>query len=154
MLDPNNSISLGALDSLKHAHEPSLNLLSKIIDGACTRIPSPTQAGTLTRIIRLAEIGAWTEVAFALIELELPLWRVRRLTYENGEWLCSLSQQPNLPIALDDRAEAIHESLPLAILGAFLEACRRRHMAQKLESAVPHVAQTSVGHIVCCENYR
>ena len=154
-LDPSNLLSFGALDNaLQNAQEPSLALLGKIINGACTRIPVLAQADALTHIIRFAEIGAWTEAAFALIELELPLWRVRRLTYENGEWLCSLSHQPNLPMTLDDCAEGIHETLPLAMLCAFLEACRQRHMAQKPVSSVPQVAQTSVGHIVCCENYR
>jgi hypothetical protein len=154
-LDVKNPISLDALDNaLRNAQGPSLDLLSKIIADACTRIPALARAEPLTRVIRLAEIGAWTEATFALIELELPLWRVRRLTYENGEWLCSLSQQPNLPMTLDECAEGSHETLPLAMLCAFLEACRQRHMAQKPVSSVPQVAQTSVGHIISCENYR
>ena len=152
-LDANNPISLGALDNaLRNAQEPSLDLFSKIINSACTRVQALGQA--LTHIVRLAEIGAWTEVTFALIALELPLWTVRRLAYENGEWLCSLSRQPNLPMALDDCAEASHEVLPLAMLCAFLEACRRRHRARESVSAVPQVAQPSVHHIICCDNYR
>jgi hypothetical protein len=154
-LDANNPISLGALDNaLRNAQEPSLELLSKIIAGACTRVPAFAQAETLARVIRLAEIGAWTEATFALIALELPLWTVRRLVYENGEWLCSLSRQPNLPMAFDDCAEASHEVLPLGMLCAFVEACRRRHRARESVSAVPQVAQPSVHHIICCENYR
>ncbi len=154
-LDVKNSISLDALDNaLRNAQEPSLDLLSKIITNACTRIPVFAWAEPLTRVIRLGEIGAWTEATFALIKLELPLWTVRRLAYENGKWLCSLSQQPNLPIALDDCAEASHEVLPLAMLCAFLEACRRRHKAQEFVSAVPQVAPPSVDHIICCENYK
>ena len=27
--------------------------------------------------------------ALALVELELPAWKLRRLIYEDGEWLCS-----------------------------------------------------------------
>jgi hypothetical protein len=102
-LEANNLILLGALDNaLRNAQEPSLDLLSKIINGACIRVPVLARTETLTRIIRLAEIGAWTEATFALIALELPLWKVRRLAYENGEWVCSLSQQPYLPMMLDD----------------------------------------------------
>jgi hypothetical protein len=152
-LDANNPVSLDALDNaLRNAQEPSLELLSKIIAGACTRISA--LAEPLTHIVRLAEIGAWTEATFALIALELPLWTVRRLAYENGEWLCSLSRQPNLPISLDDCAEASHEVLPLAMLCAFVEACRRRHIAQDFVSAVPQVGQPPVNHIISCENYR
>jgi hypothetical protein len=152
-LDANNPISLGALDNaLRNAQEPSLDLFSKIMGNACTRVQTLGQA--LTHIVRLAEIGAWTEATFALIALELPLWTVRRLIYENGEWLCSLSRQPNLPMTFDDCAEASHEVLPLAMLCAFVEACRRRHMAQDFVSAVPQVAAPSADHIICCENYR
>jgi hypothetical protein len=103
--------------------------------------------------MRLAEMGAWTEATLALIQLELPRWTVRRLVYDNGEWLCSLSQQSNLPMALDDCAEASHEVLPLAILCAFVEACRRRYKVQESVPAVPQVAQPSVDYIMCCENY-
>jgi hypothetical protein len=152
-LATNNLISLGALDSaLRNAQEPSLDLVSKIINSACIRAQAVGQA--LTHIVRLAQIGAWTEATFALIALELPLWTVRRLAYENGEWLCSLSRQPNLPMTFDDCAEASHEVLPLAMLCAFVQACRRRHKAQDFVSAVPQVAAPSANHIICCENYR
>jgi len=154
-LDMKNPISLDALDNaLRNAQEPSLDLLSKIIAGACTRIPVFAWAEPLTRVIYLAEIAAWTEATFALIKLELPLWQVRRLAYENNEWLCSLSRQPNLPMALDDCAEANHEVLPLAMLRAFVEACRTRCRVQKSVSVVPQVAQPTVDHFICCENYR
>lgn len=153
-LEENDPVSLDALENaLRTAEKPSLDLLSKIIAGACSRIPALARAESLTRIIRLAEMGAWTEATLELIQLELPRWTVRRLVYDNGEWLCSLSQQPNLPIALDDCAEASHEVLPLAMLCAFLEARRRRHGAQESVSAVPQVTQTPVDHIMCCENY-
>jgi hypothetical protein len=152
-LDANNPISLAALDNaLRNAQEPSLDLFSKIINSACTRVQALGQA--LTHSVRLAEIGAWTEATFALIALEMPLWSVRRLVYEDCEWLCSLSRQPNLPITFDDCAEASHEVLPLAMLCAFVEACRRRHMARDFVSALPQVAAPSADHIICCENYR
>ena len=59
---------------------------------------------------------AWNDAALALVELELPAWKLRRLVHENGKWHCSLSRHPNLPVALDDTATASHEVLPLAIL--------------------------------------
>jgi hypothetical protein len=152
-LDANNPISLAALDNtLRNAQEPSFDLFCKIINSACTRVQALGKA--LTRIVRLAEIGAWTEATFALIALELPLWTVRRLVYENGEWLCSLSRQPNLPMMLDDCTEASHEVLPLAMLCAFVEACRTRHIARDFVSAVPQVGQPPLNHIISCENYR
>ena len=147
-------VPLDALDSAVHnAREPTLDLLAKIISGACTRILHQAKTETFDHLIDCAKTGAWTEAAFALIALELPLWRVRRLAYENGEWLCSLSYQPNLPMAFDDCAEATHEVLPLAMLCAFVEACRRRHAMRESVSTVPRI-QPGPGQIICCENYR
>jgi hypothetical protein len=154
-IDAKHRVSPDTLDNaLYDAREPSLEVLAKIISGACTRIPVLAQTERLNRVIRLAEIGAWTEAALALIELELPFWRVRRLAHENGEWWCSLSQRPNLPMMLDDCAEATHEVLPLAILCAFVEACRRCHTMRESISTVPQVQQPLAEHIMCCENYR
>ena len=139
--------------ALHSAQEPTLDLLAEIISGACSRIPRYAKAEAFDRLIHFAKVGAWTEATLALIELELPLWRVRRLAYENGEWLCSLSYQPNLPIAFDDCAEATHEVLSLAMLCAFVEACRSRDAMQESVSSVPHI-QPWPEHIMCCENYR
>jgi hypothetical protein len=136
-------------ENLQVAVEPTCSMFSKIIADACTRIPILAGAQ-----IRLAEVGAWTDAAFALIDLELPTWKVRRLAYENGQWFCCLSRQPNLPMALDDCAEATHETLPLAILSAFLEACRRSHMIQKSASAVPQIQQPMAEHnLMCCDDF-
>src|ERR1700732_4491330 len=97
-------------------------LMSKVVAGACARIAMPGNATKAARIDRLIESEAWTEAALALVELELPQWRLRRLVYEEGAWLCSLSEQWNLPVGLSDSAEPRHESLPLAILSALIEA--------------------------------
>jgi len=86
-LETKHQAALDALDSaLQSAHEPNLDLLAKIISGVCTRISHLSKSETLDRLGHLAKIGAWTDAAFALIALELPLCRVRRLVYENGEW--------------------------------------------------------------------
>jgi hypothetical protein len=147
--------SLEALDSALHyAQEPTVDLFAEIIGGACTRIPLLAKAEAFDRLMHLAKIGAWTEAAFALIALELPLWRVRRLVYEDGEWLCSLSHQPNLPIALDECVEATHEVLPIAMLCAFVEARRGGLDVRELGSVVPRVQQRRPEHIMCCKNYR
>ena len=154
-LDLKNPISLDALDNaLRNAQGPSLDLLSKIIAGVCTRIPAFDWGEPLSRVIRLAEIGAWTEATFALMKHELPLWHVRRLAYENGEWLCSLSHQPTLPIALDDCVEATHEVLPIAMLCAFVEARRSRNAVHETVSTVPQIQQPWPEFAMCCENYR
>jgi hypothetical protein len=57
------------------------------------------------------------------------------------------------PLELDDMAEADHESLPLAILSAFVEA--RRHnltAAQSRPQSTPLVGRTQ-GYAICCDNF-
>ena len=96
-------------------------LITDIIRQACRRFPSQGQAGKAERVDQLIRMGAWTDAALALIELELPQWQVRRLTYDDGEWHCALSRQRELPDWLDHSVEGRHADLALAILGAFVE---------------------------------
>jgi hypothetical protein len=137
---------------LRTARELHRGLLSKVIAAACTRLPSLSKLGRAGQVDQLAEAGAWTDAALALIALELPGWKVRRLAYENGEWLCSLSRQPNVPIALDDTADAVHDALPLAILLAFVEARQRTSATRQFIPAIPQAGQTP-GLALCCDNF-
>jgi hypothetical protein len=146
--------SLDKIDEdLRNAIEPTFGLFSKIIAGACTRIPILGRSENRLRIARLTEAGAWTDAAIALLKMEMPGWQIRRLGYENEEWLCSLSRQPNLPMALDDCAEATHETLPLAILRALVEARRMAYVTTEIRSTVPQVRSAPTEHFVCCDNF-
>jgi hypothetical protein len=58
----------------------------------------------------------------------LPQWKLRRLICEDGKWHCSFSKQLGVPAGLDEVAEADHESLPLAILSALVEALSRDNL--------------------------
>lgn len=129
------------------------DLISDVIANACIRVPVLIRAGKAAGIDQLIKAGAWSDAALALIELELPAWRLRRLIYEDGEWFCSLSKQPNLPVALDDTADARHEVLPLAILSAFVAA--RRMISAAHEASSPTVPQVRpiAGYTVCCDNF-
>src|ERR1700685_417664 len=77
-------------------------LFAKVIACACSRLPALQAAGPDARLDRLIAAGAWTDAALALVELELRAWSVRRLVCDDGQWLCSLTRQPNLPAVLDD----------------------------------------------------
>jgi hypothetical protein len=112
-----------------------------------------TPPATAARIDQLIEARAWNDAALALVELELPAWKLRRLVYEDGEWHCSLSRQPNLPVALDDTATASHEVLPLAILGALVEAHRRMSVTRGISLQVVPRARATSGYAVCCDNF-
>jgi hypothetical protein len=139
-------------EELRIAPEPALDLFAKIIAGVCTRIPVLSKSGKTGMIDRLIECRAWTDAAMALIELELPAWKVRRLVCENGEWLCSLSRYPNCPLEIDDTADGSHEVLPLAILTAFVEARRRASTSPEPALVDSRVSSGPAG-VVCCENF-
>jgi hypothetical protein len=139
-------------DELLAASEAARAVFAKIIGSACSRIPILSKSGKTARMERLIESGAWTDAAIALIESEMPGWKLRRLVYENGEWFCSLSRQPNMPADLDDSADATHQVLPLAILRAFVEARRMSNSATDTASAIPQFQPAAHG-IVCCDNF-
>ena len=113
LFDPKHEEPLEVLEiQLRRDHALTPDLISNVIEG--TRLPRIKRTGKVAQIDQLIEAGAWSDAALALIELELPAWKLRRLVYEDGKWYCSLSRQPNLPVALDDTATASHEVLPLA----------------------------------------
>jgi hypothetical protein len=149
LFDPKHEEHLGRLEEqLRCAQAITPRLLSDVIAQACTRLSarSPTARAKVSRLI---ESGAWTDATLALIECEQ--WKLRRVIYEDGEWLCSLSKQPRLPFCVDDVAEASHEILPLAILIALLEARRSAAMGATDMATVPQ-ARPAPGYAMCCDN--
>jgi hypothetical protein len=145
---------LGSLDeALRLALTLTPALFREVMQNAGARFLSLDQSGQATRIDRFIGSRAWTDAAFALIELAVPKWSIRRIVQADAEWHCSLSQQPNLPIELDDAAEASHEVLPLAILRAFIAARRRDAVAPQTILAVPQIRPASDAFVHCCDNY-
>jgi hypothetical protein len=121
-------------------------LLTEVVAKACIRFVAHGSTAK-ARVHRLAEHGAWADAVLALLELELPHWKLRRLLYEDGEWHCFLSRRLELPLDLDDGTEATHEVLALAILIAFIEA-----RSVVTTAAVPQVRATP-RDTVCCDNF-
>jgi hypothetical protein len=150
-LDPARSEIFDQLeDELRLAPALVPTMFAKVISGACRRPPNVSRG--VARLDRLIAVGAWSDAALVLIELELPAWRLRRLIREDNEWFCSLSRQPNLPMTLDVTADAHHDSLPLAILLAFLQARRTAETAPGAISVTPHV-RPEPHSIICCDNF-
>lgn len=143
----------GLVDHLATVAAPTPDLIRQIITDACTRLPILKKSGKTTDIDHLIEAGAWCDVALAIIDIELPAWSVRRLVREDGEWFCSLTRQPNLPVALDDTADASHRALPLAILGAFLEARRKIAAVRDPATTVVPQVRPAPGNAICCDNF-
>jgi hypothetical protein len=140
-------------DRLRDAHAVTAQLMSEVIGEACRRFPSMGQSEKTARIERLIGSGAWTDAALALIDLELPLWQVRRIAYDEGEWYCALSRERELPDWLDQSIEARHADLSLAILSAFVDA--QRVATPQSKTSVP-TAPRDVNPLyepVCCDNF-
>jgi hypothetical protein len=152
-LDPNHEqLLLRLQEQLGGARAMTADRMADTIAHACVRFPA-LQASAKARVNHLIESRAFTDAALALLELELPQWKLRRLLFEDGAWHCSLSKQPGLPVELDEMAEAGHEVLTLAILSALVEARRRTASADEgIAQSVPQVPRAR-GHVVCCDNF-
>jgi hypothetical protein len=151
MLLPSNAHDID--DRLRDAHRVTAKLVSAVIEAACRRFPSVGQGERTARIERLIAAEAWTDAAFALIELELPQWQVRRIAYDEGEWHCALSRERELPEWLDQSVEARHPDLPLAILSAFVDA--QRVSAPSIRPSVPIVQReaSALYQPLCSDNF-
>jgi hypothetical protein len=125
---------------LRDAGEVNAALMAEVTGTACRRYPSIGQSEKTARLKQLIRSGAWTDAALALIDLELPLWQVRRLAYDEGEWHCALSRERELPDWLDRSIEIRHADLALAILSAFVEA--RRASEPETRTSVPAVSRS------------
>ena len=151
--DPNHEEHLRELQQELHrAHAITSAINPGVIARACPRLQAQRLAASTT-VIRLIESGAFADAALALLDLELPQWKLRRLIREDDEWHCSLSKQLGLPAEFDEMAEATHESLPLAILIAFVEARHRSFTAGEARpTSVPQI-QPAQGYAICCDNF-
>jgi hypothetical protein len=153
LFHPNHQDHLGRLEAkLRRAQTVTPKLMSDVAAQACVRLAAHGGAAR-ARLDRLTGAGAWTDAALALVEIELPRWKLRRLLYEDGEWHCSFSKQRELPAGLDETAEASHEILPLAILIAFIEALRQSLAAITLPSRTVPKVQPAHGYAICCDNF-
>ncbi|MBW5434810.1 hypothetical protein FXB41_08435 [Bradyrhizobium canariense] len=105
---------------LRRAQAMTPSLMLDVMQ-TCRRVPSLGQSEHTARLMHLIDAEAWTDTALLLMELELRLWQVRRIAYDDGEWHCALSRERELPDWLDAAIEAQHADLALALLSAFVE---------------------------------
>src|SRR5262245_57142505 len=94
LFDPKRKETLEPAEhALEGAAAPSAELFSQIMAGTGTPIPVLARTAAFDKLMQLIDAGAWTDAAMALLALELPQWKLRRLVFDDGEWLCCLSQQ-------------------------------------------------------------
>lgn len=136
---------------IKLAEAPSCSLIDEVV-AACGRFGMLKRTGKFAPFDAWCRSGAWLDATLALVSGMLPAWSVRRIVKDDGFWICSLSRSPNLPIELDDSVEATHESLPLSVLLALVEAKRLGSAAVPARAA----PATDVGagpHRMCCDSF-
>jgi hypothetical protein len=153
-LNSQRSEQLAALaGQVSAAGEATSQLFSEVVVATARRLWAPGEAAKATQLHDLIEAGALTQAALSLIDLELPLWRLRRIAYDDGEWHCAMSRQRELPEWLDQAVEARHASLTLAILSAYIEAAGQIELSR--EPSRPSVPQTRATHYepLYCENF-
>jgi hypothetical protein len=142
------------LDDVERAQTVTGPLVAKAFATLGERHSALPSSAPAKRIAALLEAEAWTDAALALLALELPHWKLRRLVYDDGEWRCSLGKQWPLPEWLDDTVERGHPVLPLAIIAAMIEA----RVASPAGDDAPTRTVPSVGHpreaaSLCCDNF-
>lgn len=140
---------------VRAADQATPEMLSRIVVETCQRLSAPSEAANATQLKKFVESGALTEAALALIELELPQWKLRRVTYDEGAWHCAMSRQRELPEWLDQAVEASHTSLTLAIVSAYIETLRQMEASKELrQRSVPQIRAKQYEHErLCCENF-
>jgi hypothetical protein len=155
LFNPNHESRLDRLTrALEDASVASPRLVGEVIIGACVRLQTLARSGKAPGLEQMIVAGAWTDVALAIIRLELPFWQIRRLINEDGEWHCSLTRHPQLPEALDDMAEARHADLPLALLLAFIEArCCADIASAAAAAGMPRIANQDGGEAINCDSF-
>lgn len=123
-----------------------------ILTTSCRHFGATQQADQAAQLDRLIEAGSRIDAALALIAMELPQWRLRRLVYDGGEWHCALSSHREMPEWLDPSIESHHPDMAAAIVDALREAIRT--------DASPHPTTASWQpkrsesfEPVACENY-
>jgi hypothetical protein len=147
-----NRASLALIEKLRAADGMTPELMAEILAVTCRRAPFQGRSAKLLRLKKLAEARAWTDAALVLIELELPLWHIRRIAYDSGEWHCALSRERELPDWLDQSIEARHPDLTLAMLTAFVEATRATASSS---TSVPVASGKLNSDCIplCCDNF-
>jgi len=152
LYNPRHSRAHDLAQRIAASEDVTAHLLAEAMAEACADIPA-LKTVRAARVHRLIAAGAWTDAALALVELVLPAWHLRRLVCDDGEWQCSLSRELGLPVELDDTADAHHALLPLAILGAFLEARRRGKAPAEVRGPLVPRVRPSNEYALGCDDY-
>ena len=109
---PDHIDQIRRLDSeLVRVEDVTPALMFGMLALAEARRSAPSNRDQADRVRHLIRAEAWTDAALALLEFGLPQWKLRCVTYEDGEWFCSLGKQWPLPSWLDEVVTVCHPLL-------------------------------------------
>jgi hypothetical protein len=136
---------------IDRADAVTADLMADVIVQCEARRAVPESSPVAMRFRQLVAAQAWTEAALALVETELPCWSLARLAWDGGEWSCTLCRRPRMPAWLDDIVEGRHQTMPLAMLAAFIAA----RAADRATAAGGSVPSSPLGRddVLCCDNF-
>jgi hypothetical protein len=139
---------------ISRADAVTAELVSAVLDLALARCATPNRAQRAQRIRELIGVQAWTDAALALVELDRARV-VRRLYHDDGDWHCMIGSQWPMPEWLDDTVELAHPVLPLAILGALIDALDQNRAVPAPATSVPQSSSDlrDTTAAICCDNF-
>ena len=146
-------------DAIDIAEEATPALMRAALDIAAVRCATPDRAARLKQIDALIAAHAWTDAALAIAALD-HAQAVRRIVRDDTEWYCTIGSQWPVPEWLDHGAWHGHPALPLAILGAVVDAVSQTESAAPAETSWAEtgrdVPRRDHGDVVAsfgCDNY-
>lgn len=131
---------------------PTTALFDTLLATACERGDPMRQAVPVACLKRLIAARAWNDAALALLALQLPDWKLRRLVYDDGEWHCALSRAREMPEWLDATTETHHPNMALAILGALVAAAAESAPSRLNPVPTSHPGDAAFEPVLC-ENF-
>ena len=148
---PRQETSLDQLaERLHQACTGSPGAIADVMSYACSHIAAHAPSAR-ENLNRLTAAGAWIDAALALLTSEAPQWKLRRLAFDDGEWFCSLSRHPHLPIEIDDTVDSRHENAAIAILLALVET--RKATQPESPRAMAVRLQPRPANAMNCDNF-
>lgn len=136
---------------IDQADRLSIDLWADVVGAATRRIAAMTGRPGVSQLRKFATDGAWVDAAFALIELELPAWQLRRIVCDDGQWYCALSRAAAAPEWLDQAVESSHSDLALALVKVAIETMREM-CGERRPPTVPELG-CELRQFVCCDNF-
>jgi hypothetical protein len=111
------------------------DLASSVVHRACPRLAILRQRSA--ELDRLIKAEAWVEMGLWLIGWELPDWGLHHLSRDDARWCCSIGVSGMAVNWIEDIVEFDHDNLPLAVLGAFVEAQLRKVEGPTISNITP-----------------